>query len=148
MALNSISSLTWRIKCFNGTNVKWSNAINCKWSPIGESQDIVVFHKQSYSVRHLFECSFFFDLVLCQRKPCWWLVLRPFRETYLHFSAAFSDASCSASAVSKEGGWGVPVVAQWKQIWLASMRTQVRSLALLSGLGIWHCCGCGIRQQL
>ena len=35
---------------------------------------------------------------------------------------------------------GVPVVAQQKQIWLVSMRTQVQSLALLSGLRIphWH----------
>ena len=31
------------------------------------------------------------------------------------------------------------MVAQPKWIWLASTRTQVRSLALLSGLRIWHC---------
>ena len=30
-------------------------------------------------------------------------------------------------------------MAQWKRIWLVSMRTQVRSLASLSGLRIWHC---------
>ena len=35
---------------------------------------------------------------------------------------------------------GVPPVAQWRGTWLASMRTQVQSLALLSQLGIWHCC--------
>ena len=35
--------------------------------------------------------------------------------------------------------FGVPVVAQQKWILLASMRTQVRSLALLSGLRIQHC---------
>ena len=34
---------------------------------------------------------------------------------------------------------GVPVVAQWKQTRLVSMRMRVQSLALLSGLGIWHC---------
>ena len=34
---------------------------------------------------------------------------------------------------------GVPVVAQWKQIWLVTMRLQVQSLALLSGLEIQHC---------
>ena len=41
-------------------------------------------------------------------------------------------------------------VAQWKRIWLASMWTQVQSLASLSGLKIQHCCGCGcgIGQQL
>ena len=30
-------------------------------------------------------------------------------------------------------------MAQWKQICLVSMRTQVRSLASLCGLGIWRC---------
>ena len=34
---------------------------------------------------------------------------------------------------------GIPVMAQWKQIRLASMRTQVRSLASLSGLRMQHC---------
>ena len=34
---------------------------------------------------------------------------------------------------------GVPVVVQWKGIRLGTMRLQVRSLALLSGLRIWHC---------
>ena len=59
---------------------------------------------------------------------------------------------------------GVPEVAQWKQIWAASMRTQVQSLSSLNELRIWHChelwykvaeaariwccCGCGVGQQL
>ena len=34
---------------------------------------------------------------------------------------------------------GVPVVAQWKRTELGTMRTQVRSLASLSGLRIRHC---------
>ena len=34
---------------------------------------------------------------------------------------------------------GVPDLVQWKQIWLVSMRTQVRSLSSLSGLRIWWC---------
>ena len=34
---------------------------------------------------------------------------------------------------------GVPFMAQWKRILLASMRTQVRSLASLSGLSIRRC---------
>ena len=57
----------------------------------------------------------------------------------------------------------VPIVVQWKQIRLVTMRFQVRCLALLSGLRIWHChelcwvpdlpqilccCGCGVGQQL
>ena len=40
-----------------------------------------------------------------------------------------------------------PVMAQRKQTWLASMRTQVWSLALLSGLRIWHCCELWYRSQ-
>ena len=43
---------------------------------------------------------------------------------------------------------GVSVVDQWKQIWLVSMRTEVQSLALLSGLMIWRCCGVGRRCGL
>ena len=35
--------------------------------------------------------------------------------------------------------WGVPIVAQWKRVWLVSTGTQVQSLALLSGLWIWYC---------
>ena len=35
---------------------------------------------------------------------------------------------------------GVPILAQRKRIQLVSMRIQVRSLALLSGLRIWCCC--------
>ena len=34
---------------------------------------------------------------------------------------------------------GVPIVAQGKQIWLVSMRTQVRALDSLHGLRIRHC---------
>ena len=40
----------------------------------------------------------------------------------------------------KELNAGVPVVAQWKRIQLGTMKLQVRSLASLSGLRIWHCC--------
>ena len=42
---------------------------------------------------------------------------------------------------------GVPIVAQWKQIQLASMRTHVRSLALLSGFRIQHCPELWCRSQ-
>ena len=38
------------------------------------------------------------------------------------------------------GHEGVPVVVQWKWIWLGSMRIQVQSLALFRNLGIRHCC--------
>ena len=43
---------------------------------------------------------------------------------------------------------GVPVVVKWKQIQLVSMRMRVRSLALLSGLGIWHCHEVWCRSQM
>ena len=35
---------------------------------------------------------------------------------------------------------GVPIIAQWKLIWPAFVRTQVWSLASLTGLRIWCCC--------
>ena len=43
---------------------------------------------------------------------------------------------------------GVPVMPQWKWIWLASMRMQVGSLALLSGLRIQHRCERRCRTQM
>ena len=43
--------------------------------------------------------------------------------------------------------WGVPVMAQWKRIWPASMRTQFQSLALFSGLRILHCHELWCRSQ-
>ena len=41
-----------------------------------------------------------------------------------------------------------PIVVQWKQIRLGTMRLQLPSLASLSGLRIWRCCGCGEGRQL
>ena len=59
---------------------------------------------------------------------------------------------------SKTTWRGVPIMAQQKQIQLGTMRVQVPSLALLSGLRIRHCCepwcriwrscGSGLGQQL
>ena len=43
---------------------------------------------------------------------------------------------------------GVPIVAQWKLIRLGTVRLQVRSLALLSGLRIRHCCKLRCRSQM
>ena len=46
--------------------------------------------------------------------------------------------------------YGVPVLVQWKQIRLGTVRLQVRSLALLSGLRI-RCCRklqCRLQTQL
>ena len=44
----------------------------------------------------------------------------------------------------KNSRGGVPIVAHQSQTLLGSMRMQVWSLNLLSGLRIWCCCGCGI----
>ena len=45
---------------------------------------------------------------------------------------------------------GVPIVAQRKRIQLGTMRSQVRSLASLSGLEIWGCreLWCSLQRQL
>ena len=43
--------------------------------------------------------------------------------------------------------WGVPVMAPWKRTWLVSMRTQVQSLAWLSGWRIRRCRELGCRSQ-
>ena len=42
----------------------------------------------------------------------------------------------------------VPIVVQQKQIRLENMRLWVRSLALLSGLRIWHCHELWYRLQM
>ena len=42
---------------------------------------------------------------------------------------------------------GVPVMTQQKWIWLGAMRFRVRSLALLGGLRIQHCCELWCRSQ-
>ena len=41
--------------------------------------------------------------------------------------------------IMKDRPLGVPVVVQWKGIWLVSMRMQIWFLALLSRLGSQHC---------
>ena len=38
-------------------------------------------------------------------------------------------------------------MAQWKRIRLGTMRVWVPSLALLSGLRIWHCMSCGVGRR-
>ena len=43
---------------------------------------------------------------------------------------------------------GVPIMAQWKQIQLGTMRLWVPSLASLSGLRIWCCCELWCRLQM
>ena len=61
--------------------------------------------------------------------------------TYFHMPQTRQEKKqCSFLSISwlNNSTAGVPIVAQWKRIWLASMRTQVWSLASFSGLRIWH----------
>ena len=65
-----------------------------------------------------------------------------------------SDTQCITSHWSEwpssKNLQGVLIVAQWKRIWLASMRMQVRFLASLSRLRTWRCCEpwCRLQMQL
>ena len=66
-------------------------------------------------------------------------------------AASLQPTPDSAKMHKKQGGknkskWkkkikkkGVPVVAQWKRTWLVTVRTEIQSLALVSGLRIWRC---------
>ena len=49
---------------------------------------------------------------------------------------------------SKTGRPWVPFVAQWKHIWLVSMRMQVQSLTSINGLRIWCCSELWYRSQM
>ena len=55
---------------------------------------------------------------------------------------------CLYSCIIENVIGGVPLVAQWKQIQLVTMRFQVQSLALLSGLRIQRCCELWCRLQM
>ena len=50
-------------------------------------------------------------------------------------------------ATHNDSGQGLLFVAQWKQIWLVTMRMQVGSLASLTGLRIQHCQSCGVDHR-
>ena len=78
--------------------------------------------RQAASVHHLDNCG----CSTTRRSPC------------LQFYCL------SVSLENLTGVWKlpmarVPVVAQRKQIWLGSTRSQVQSPASISGLRIWHC---------
>ena len=55
-----------------------------------------------------------------------------------------------AQSIATKYSPGVPVVAQWKQIQLGTVRLRDGSLALLSGLRIRHCCElwCRLKTRL
>ena len=55
---------------------------------------------------------------------------------------------CPNHLITSETTSGVTVVAHRKWIWLVSMRTQIWSLALLSGLGFQRCCELWCRSKM
>ena len=57
------------------------------------------------------------------------------------------QAAMSVLCNLKNTSIGVSIVEQWKQIRLGTMRLQVQSLAVLSGLRIWHCPKLWCRSQ-
>ena len=63
----------------------------------------------------------------------------------LHTVAEEVGTRCSKQ--QEKENVGIPIVAQQKWIQPRTMRLWVRSLALLSGLRIWHCCECGVSRR-
>ena len=68
----------------------------------------------------------------------------------VHIHQASQENKKMARNGESEGPGGVPVVAQWKQTQLVSLRTWVQSLALLSELRIQHCheLWCSLQMRL
>ena len=57
-----------------------------------------------------------------------------------HLAQEIPYAAGAAPKMKRKKKKGVPIVAQQKRIWLASIRTQVQTLASLNELRIQHCC--------
>ena len=71
-----------------------------------------------------------------------------FQRYQLLMNSAQSSHKKQLTEISlKKGIWGVPVMAQRKRIQLGTMRLQVQSLALFSGLRIWGCHELWYRSQ-
>ena len=68
---------------------------------------------------------------------CDWVTLLYSRKLTEHCKPAITEKV--KIIIKKKKPLGVPVMAQWKRIRLGTMRLQVQSLALLSGLRIPHC---------
>ena len=76
-----------------------------------------------------------------QGLPC----LRPHSPFSIQWPASSPTKGSRSSQLVQQvkiWHWGVPVVAQWLTRW------RVGSLALVSGLRIQCCCGCGVGWQL
>ena len=83
-------------------------------------------------------------------QPLWkttWRFLRKLNIALLYDPAIpFLSIYLNKTIIQK--GTGVPVMVQWKWIWLGTMRLQVWSLASFSGVGIRHCCELWCRSQM
>ena len=113
------------------------------------------------------------EAVESRREGCLWIIqirafptqktptssLQPYSPQEPLLLSRASETSVSSLSIKGWGGptaaqWvknltsGVPVMAQWKWIWLVSVRMQVRSLASLSGFRIWHCCELWYKSQM
>ena len=86
--------------------------------------DMVLHLKADHGSDSVNICHWDFDSNLIVQFLCLWLLDLELRNLF-------------GIKIKKEEG--VPVVAQWKWIWLVSVKTQVQFLALLSGLRIQHC---------
>ena len=64
-----------------------------------------------------------------------------------HFAVHLKQCESTILQLKNVLEGGVPVVVQRKRIQLGTMR-QVQSLALLSGLRIWHCLELWCRSQM
>ena len=86
------------------------------------------------------------DLGLLWHRPVAVLPIRPLAWELPYATGAAIKNKLKLKLKNKE--IGVPLMAQWKQIQLRTMRLQVQSLALLSGSRIWCCCELWCRSQM
>ena len=66
---------------------------------------------------------------------------------FIHLLFVFYDTKNPNIMLIRMRESGIPIMAQQKWIRLGTMSLQVRPLALLSGLRIWHCCELWYRSQ-
>ena len=111
-------------------NIQWGkNSIFVQWeklnSQVGKNEIGPLFytiHKNQLQMDQRLECETW-NHKTPRREHRW---KAPWHQSWWRFFFG-SDYK------SKNNKWGVPIMAQWKQIWLVSMRRQIQSLVLLVG---------------
>ena len=102
--------------------------------PINENGKSFHLFVSSISFINLIVFSIEIFHVLVKFIPKYFIFYDEFTDEIIYFSdnslLVYKNSTCF---------YRIPIVAQWKQIWLASMRTQIQSLDLLSGLRMLHC---------